>query len=209
MSLLGITAAFMRDATYNEFEDLAEAAAAFPMDEETFRSFYQRTSQPLWRYLAHASGDPALAEDLLQESFCRFLLNGCTSSMSEDHQKNYLFRIATNLLRDHWRRAKGDPLPITDHEHAIASGERTAERVIERQDLARALDRLKPRERQMLWLAYVLGSSHQEIAETLGLKAASIRLLLFRARRKLADLLRDRGTAHTGWGAEESRRVKS
>ena len=52
--------------------------------------------------------------------------------------------------------------------------------------------RLKPRERDLLWLAYAQGSSHKEIAETLGLKTASIKLLLFRARRRLAAMLRRR-----------------
>jgi RNA polymerase sigma-70 factor (ECF subfamily) len=62
---------------------------------------------------------------------------------------------------------------------------RTARRI----DLARAMARLKPRERDLLWLAYAQGSTHQEIAEMLGLKRASIKLLLFRARRRLAALL--------------------
>jgi RNA polymerase sigma-70 factor, ECF subfamily len=49
--------------------------------------------------------------------------------------------------------------------------------------------RLKPREREMLWLAYAQGLTHVDIAGTLGVKAASVRLLLFRARHKLATLL--------------------
>jgi len=61
-----------------------------------------------------------------------------------------------------------------------------AERVA---DFNLAMARLKPRERAMLWLAYAEGASHQEIAETLGVRAASLKILLFRARRKLADLL--------------------
>ena len=48
-----------------------------------------------------------------------------------------------------------------------------------------------PRERQLLWLAYAEGYSHREIAEITGLASASIRLLLFRARRKIARLLTD------------------
>ena len=42
----------------------------------------------------------------------------------------------------------------------------------------------------MLWLAYVEGFSHREIATVLGMKTASIKLLLFRARRRLAAILR-------------------
>jgi RNA polymerase sigma-70 factor (ECF subfamily) len=59
-----------------------------------------------------------------------------------------------------------------------------------RHDLRRALQRLSSRERELLWLAYAEGSSHREIADALGLRAGGIRVLLFRARRRLAGLLR-------------------
>jgi len=52
-----------------------------------------------------------------------------------------------------------------------------------------ALAKVKPRERQLLWLAYVEGFSHHEIAHATGLRSASVRLLLFRARRRLATML--------------------
>lgn len=182
----------MREITYSEFEAAArEGEETLQMDEERFRIFYERTARPLWSYLSRVSGNPALADDLVQEAYCRFL-TCARKAMSEDHQRNYLFRIATNLLRDHWRRIHSQPSPAYEPGRLleIPSGERTAEQVQLRQDVGRALARLKPRERALLWLAYVLGSSHKEIAEVLGLKAPSIRLLLFRARRKLANLLR-------------------
>jgi RNA polymerase sigma-70 factor (ECF subfamily) len=57
---------------------------------------------------------------------------------------------------------------------------------------------LKPRQRDALWLAYAEGSSHEEIARALGVRVGSIKLILFRARRKLARLLRgDRGMKRT------------
>jgi RNA polymerase sigma-70 factor (ECF subfamily) len=56
-------------------------------------------------------------------------------------------------------------------------------------DLTRAMSRLKPRERAMLWLAYAEGASHREIADVLGVRPASLKSMLFRARRKLAELL--------------------
>jgi RNA polymerase sigma-70 factor (ECF subfamily) len=89
--------------------------------------------------------------------------------------------------RRHDRRVHHTPLG-DDEGGAVASaatGERT--------DLARALATLRPVQRQMVWLAYVQGASHAEIAEALGLKAASIRLLLFRARKQLARFLRGEG----------------
>ena len=58
-----------------------------------------------------------------------------------------------------------------------------------RTDLQRAMKQLEPVQREILWLAYAQGASHQEIAEILGLRAISIRTLLFRARKKLAAIL--------------------
>jgi RNA polymerase sigma-70 factor (ECF subfamily) len=51
---------------------------------------------------------------------------------------------------------------------------------------------MRPRDRQILWLAHAEGYSHREIAQVTGLASASIRLLLFRARRKIARLLLSR-----------------
>lgn len=51
------------------------------------------------------------------------------------------------------------------------------------------MSHLKPRERSLLWLAYVQGWSHEEIASALGLKAASMKTMLFRARQRLLGLL--------------------
>ena len=58
------------------------------------------------------------------------------------------------------------------------------------------MGRLRPRERALLWLAYAQGHAHTEIADTLGVKTGSVKLLLFRARRKLAGILRAVPGAH-------------
>src|SRR5262249_28172069 len=99
------------------------------------------------------------------------------------------------LVHDHRRRPRVEQVEMSERiESADARVDtQVAERTARRLDLRRALNRLKPRERDMLWLAYANGSSHQEIADPLGLKRASIKLLLFRARRRLANLLREPG----------------
>jgi RNA polymerase sigma-70 factor (ECF subfamily) len=178
----------MRDLTFTELERLetaAEADEAFHMDEETFRAFYERTSRPVWAYLSRLTGDTQLADDLLQEAYYRFLRIDRVFS-SDAHRRNYLFRIATNLVRDGQRRHRVQFVPVPDDQ--AAEGD-VAERGALRTDLKRAMGRLTPRERELLWLAYAQGSSHDEIAETLGLKTGSIKLLLFRARRRLAQFL--------------------
>jgi RNA polymerase sigma-70 factor (ECF subfamily) len=162
------------------------------MDEEAFRAFYDRTSRPLWIYLSRLTSSSQVADDLLQESFYRFLRTR-VQWQGEAHRRAYLFRIATNLVRDGRRRDRRGytvPLPDTDRHELAASGSDPAEAGVRRTDLKRAMDRLRPRERALLWLAYAQGHAHAEIADTLGVKTASVKLLLFRARRKLAGLLR-------------------
>jgi len=192
----------MRDTTFSEIERLGAAAGnieeadeAFSMDEDAFRLFYERTARPVWAYLSRMTGDARLADDLLQETYYRFLRSG-SAHENEAHRRNYLFRIATNLVHDQRRKPRADRVELSERIDAADTrvDVNVAERTARRLDLARAMGRLKPRERDMLWLAYANGSSHQEIADALGLKRGSIKLLLFRARRRLATLLREPGT---------------
>ena len=159
------------------------------MDEDAFRDFYTRTAGMVWAYLARATNDPSAADDMLQEAYYR-LLRASMTFESDDHRKNYLFRIATNLIRDRFRRPRIDnaQLPENSEGDIPASGD-LARQTQQRSDLQRAMAQLTHRERELVWLAYGQGSTHQEIAGTLGLKTGSIKPMLFRARRKLARIL--------------------
>ena len=158
------------------------------MSSEAFAGFYERSARSLWAYLARVSSDPALADDLMQESFVRFL---CAAPPldGEVASRRYLFRIATNLLRDHWRRQRSTPIDEIPEELFATKGHAAQSDALAM--LGPALAQLRPRDRQLLWLAYAEGYGHREIAEVTGLASASIRLLLFRARRKVARLLRE------------------
>jgi len=168
---------------------LEDASVGSVMEEDTFRAFYERTARGLWVYLARVTGDRQLADDLLQETFYRFLRAAATHD-SEAHRRNSLYRVATNLVRDARRRGltRAHASLTGDDIERLPSGVDAAatERVT---DVTRAMSHLKPRERAMLWLAYAEGASHREIADVLGLRPASLKPMLFRARRKLAALL--------------------
>lgn len=156
-----------------------EEAAA--MDEQEFRSLYDATARPILGYLIGVTGRRDVADDLLQETYCRFLVRQ-PAPMVENETRRYLFRIATNLLRDRWRSGE-DKVPPERLEEGFLPDVATP------LDVRSAMRKLKPRERELLWLAYVEGMSHTEIAAAMGLRAMSVRLLLFRARRRAAALL--------------------
>jgi RNA polymerase sigma-70 factor, ECF subfamily len=179
----------IRHVTLSDIDQLSADVdvvdVVFEMDEETFRAFYERTARSVWSYLSRITGDPQSADDLFQETYYRFL-RAQGRWESEAHRRAYLFRIATNLARDRHRRAVASP--------TVQLGDRdvASDRVVPvdtRADLDRAMSKLRPRERALLWLAYGVGQPHTEIANALGLKTGSVKLLLFRARRKLANLL--------------------
>lgn len=172
------------------------SAGERPFDAAGFRAFYEATARPLWAYLSRAAS-PELADDLVQEAFYRLLRSDFVPE-SDAHAKNYLYRIATNLMRDHFRRVgrrtaagevEADPEPEDSPAREPVAADEPGRRVRMRRDVRRFLDRLSPKDRRLLWLAHVEGASHREIAEVLAVEEASVRVLVFRARRRLAAML--------------------
>jgi len=171
-------------------DSIANSTDRLNVNQDAFRIFYNSTSRPLQAYLLRMSRCVDVADDLLQESYCRFLA-ASLPEMDAAQSRSYLFKIATNLLRDRWRRKEiPDNIDITQQSCEDDRETRT--------DVRRAFDQLKPRERQLLWLAHVEGFDHKEIARLTGLKVASVRVLLFRARGELASALRERSRMGSG-----------
>jgi RNA polymerase sigma-70 factor, ECF subfamily len=155
------------------------------LNEREFHALYGRVAAPLRAYVARTLG-ASHADDVVQEAFLR-LLRKPVPTRDDNELRAYAFRIATNLMVDHWRTHKREvSTHIPDH------GSPGADQGL-RMDVRRLFARLKPRERQLMWLAHVEGADHNEIAAMLGLRSGSIRVLLSRARQRLARLLRENG----------------
>ena len=163
-----------------------------PMDDAKFEAFYRKTAGKIWSYIYRMTGDPATADDLLQKTFFKFLRSN-PAIADEDHLRRYVYKTATNLAFDHFREVKRD--------RVIAAAEMPppddyrADRGELRHDMMRVFGELKPQERALLWLAHVEGSSHEEIGEALGVKEKSVKVMLFRARKRLGALLSKKGLA--------------
>jgi RNA polymerase sigma-70 factor, ECF subfamily len=156
------------------------------MDESRFEEIYGQMARPLWLYISRMSRSESLADDLLQETFIRFLGKPIDD---ETGMRSYLYRIATNLVYDHFRRAKRENNWVAGSEQIEDIAIETASD--EESEMMQYFHRLKPRERSLLWLAYVEGFDHKEIAVAMNINALSVRVLLYRARKQLADSLRD------------------
>ncbi|HKR63421.1 MAG TPA: RNA polymerase sigma factor [Thermoanaerobaculia bacterium] len=163
-----------------------------PMEEARFEVFYRRTAGSLWSYLYRMTGDAALADDLLQKSFFRFL-RANPEVESEEHMRRWIFRAATNLALDHFREAKRERARADEPRNE--AGPPMESRELLRHDMMKVFSELKPRERALLWLAHVEEADHEDIGDALGLKTKSVKVLLFRARKRLGELLTKRGLA--------------
>ncbi len=114
----------------------------------------------------------------------RFLLKA-PPSLSEASMRGYLYRTAETIVVDRWRERQRE------------SGRNRAAAELSREfvhsdfdgDTDRAFRELKPRQRSLLWMAYVQEFDHREIAAAVGVREQSVRVLLSRARKAFAGAL--------------------
>jgi len=153
--------------------------------EAGFASFYAAHHAAIWAYLARLGATPATASDLAQDTFVRWLERDMATV--QDKPRAYLYRIALHLFIDHVRRSRREI--AWDAVTEIAAPEADTSSVIPQ----RIWSQLTLRQRQLLWLAYAEGFSHDEIAGITGLGSDSIRVLLSRARARFQALQEERG----------------
>lgn len=155
------------------------------LTEHALGEFYQRHVRSVWTYVYRVTGNAADADDIAQEAFLR-LFQAELAPSDDEGLRRYVFRIAGNLIADRWRKQVRDDRHAAVHQRSEQSATRDL-------DVARIFSELKPRERALLWLAYVEGDTHADIAASLRLGRASVKVMLSRARGRLRDLLKARG----------------
>lgn len=181
MSLLA--GAILLEGTISELPGVTERV----LGEAEFNRLYETESRNLWRYIARMTGDAALADDVFQKTFFRFLRSQPRAG-NEGHLRALLFRIASNLVIDHWRKQKRERSWFSSAPEPAAMPGTDFGR-----DVRRLLNLMKPRERALLWMAHAEEMPHDEIAGALGVGEKSVKVLLFRARKRFAEVLRKNG----------------
>lgn len=172
-----------------------------------FDAIFEDVFPPLFRYCHRLMGDADAAEDVTQEAFLRLLTHDVQGPPAG--LRVWLFRVATHLIRDRYRVSENrrrllEKNPVTPS--ATEDPQREVERTEEKRAVRRALATLQERDREML-LMREEGFSYREIAEAVGVKAASVGTLLARAQRRLAEAfgrLEEReAPGHEGVGSED------
>ena len=141
-------------------------------------------------------GNPADAEDLLQEIFLS-AHRKLDSYRGDAALGTWLYRLAMNQILDHVRSRAARTGQLTDglddaSMPADASGHRLADRAISRIDLERALAELPEGCRAAFVLHDVEGLEHREVSEVLGIAEGTSKSQVHKARLRLRSLLQRR-----------------
>ncbi len=169
------------------------------------RELVCRYERPVFNLIVRMLRDPALAEDLAQETFIK-AFSHLSSYDSRYRFVNWILRIARNTAIDYLRQPRPAVSSFDDQEGA-AGAERlnstapspfaAAARGELRAVLDAAIEQLRPEYRQVVVLRYQEEFSYEEIAEMVDLPLGTVKSYLHRARAELAQAI----TA-AGWGRD-------
>ena len=165
--------------------------------DDAFGQFYDATSAAIRAFLLRHCSDRDSVDDLFQITYIKFLSSPMAKTPDAHGARPYLYRIASNVIADHGRGLQKHNR-LEGPEHHVVATEPDAD-VADILALREALRTLSIREQQMLWLLYAEGFSHKEVAGIMNLRRRSVRVLAFRARKKLSEYLIR--TDHTADGA--------
>lgn len=160
-------------------------------DKQAFGELYERHLDEVYRYIFYRTADPREAEDLTETVFLKVWEALPRFRPEETSFRTWLYRVAHNLVVDHYRTRKTAtqleegsalPDPSPSPEQQIMARERE-------QQIARWIAKLPPDYQQVLTLRFVQDLSHAETAQILGRSEAAVRVLQYRALRALRKVI--------------------
>ena len=155
--------------------------------DEDFERLYEEQAAALLSFLTLRTGDRALAEDLLADTFERVLRKRATFDRRRGSEKTWLYSIALNLLRDHARRSRAGrgATERIQFERGTEPLSRELDQVEDRDAVGRVLGVLSAEEREAVALRFGADLTVPEIAELTGKSLTTMEGRVYRALRKL------------------------
>lgn len=182
-----------------ESEWIRAAAAG---DPHAFAQLVARYQKPVYNLVLRTVGNEQDALDLTQETFVR-AWRGLPGFRAEAKFSTWLYRLASNVSIDFLRAQKNRrTVSLSAQEESDQAWEMPdpapgpEARVLQREQAAqlrRALEQLRPEQRQILTLRSMQGLSYEEIGQCLGLRAGTVKSRLARAREQLRRALEEAG----------------
>lgn len=172
--------------------DQIQTGASSPrMDERQFEALYEKYANDVLRVSYFYLGDRQKAEDVTQDVFVRLLTH--TPELIPGREKAWLLKVALNRCRDLWRAAWVKRVVLGSPAMELTPAPGNLDDRLEKQELMQAIHRLPTDFREVILLHYYQGYGIAEIAAMLGVPEGTISSRLSRGRKKLEDILKERG----------------
>jgi RNA polymerase sigma-70 factor, ECF subfamily len=157
---------------------------------DNFETAYKSHARSIYRFLFWRTKDPQLSEDLTSSTFEKAWVS--RKSFYGGSQQAWLYRIARNVLIDHWRKKKELVVSDTDtmQEDARPSAGELFDKKLQLQALAKALDKLPDDMHSVVELRFIDGLSCKQVAKRLNLSESNVRVIQYRALKKLKEYLK-------------------
>jgi len=185
----------------NDEHDARAIEEVLKGDKEAFRFLVKKYEKPIFNVIYRATGTLPETEDLFQETFLK-----AYDRLETYHPRkkffSWLYVIALNVVRDHFRMIKRRPLSTGNSPEAMSAfhplplSTNDAEREMEIQGLFQGLTQLPLDYREAVLLHYRDGYSMRDIAEMLNLSVSGAKMRVHRGLNKLRDMLK--GENHDG-----------
>ena len=157
------------------------------MRDDDFEELYAAEAQGLFGFLAYRTGDRALAEDLLADTFERALRSRARYDRRKGSKKTWLYAIALNLLRDQARRAAAEGRALERAGPPLTATPEFGDAVEHRDAVQRAMASLAEEEREAIALRFGADLTLPEMARVLHLPLTTVEGRVYRALRKLRE----------------------
>jgi len=176
------------DSPPNETQLIASAKQG---NQEAMSALYEFYAQSIYRYVSYRVDSQMVAEDITAEVFLRMVRELPSFEDRGLPFGAWLYKIASNLLNDHYRHTKSKPEVELDE--SLRNDDTDPflriENAQERQRIAEALQTLPSEYQDVLILRFMRGLSHAEVAQILNKSENALRTIQHRALKALGKKL--------------------
>jgi RNA polymerase sigma-70 factor (ECF subfamily) len=163
--------------------------------EEGARALYRAYGDELYRFALTRTKDPALAEEIVQDTILRAWRHQDGFDPERASQRTWLFEIARNLTTDAFRRRSARPVTATNG-MAVPEREQPGDpyaEAVDRWQIEAALACLRPEHREVIQLVHYEGLSMEQAADRAQIPVGTVKSRCFYALRSLRDHLAESG----------------
>ncbi|MBU6349921.1 MAG: sigma-70 family RNA polymerase sigma factor [Chloroflexi bacterium] len=176
-----------------EASEEALLAAAMEYDDAALSELYDRYEVKIFTYIYRRTGDESLAEDLTSQVFLKMLESIRDQKAWRSSFSGWLYKIAHNLVIDHYRRRGRQSAVELDDTTPLAAERQSLESQVEQsldaERLRAAIRRLTEEQAEVVSLRFLEGYSINEVAAMMSRSEGAIKALQYRAVATLRTLM--------------------